>query len=922
MVRSQARLGALLKHANDIVVFADLDGRLVDCNEAAVKAYGYERTELLKLGLADLREPSARERLNGDLARLRAQAVLRMEAQHVRKDGTVFPVEVVANVASAGPDVFIVGVIRDISERRQSEARIQLLNRLLRTISGINQLIVRERTRERLLDEVCRAIVEQGELRMAWVGFTDEQTGWVRPVAWAGLSEDYLRGIRIRWDESPLGRGPTGTAIREGHPVIANDFDNDERLVPWREQARAQGFRASAAFPLTGDGKVLGALNVYATEPGFFGAEIVSLLDELAGDLGFALDAIGAREAQQSSERKLQESEARLRAIYESSADAIGVSKAGTQVMVNPAYAAMFGYERPEDLQGRSILELIAPSSREVVRDLVERRARGEPVPSTYGARGLRRDGSELDMEVRVSTYTHLGELFALVVLRDITERRRAEAALAESEARYRITAEMTGKLVYDYDVASGQVAWQGAISRLTGFTHEEFQAVDIRLWEEMIHPDDRERAIGLLDEAARGDGNYSVRYRFRRKDGSHIHVSDEGVFLKDATGRAVRMFGTMGDVTGEVVLEAQLRQAQKMEAVGNLAGGVAHDFNNLLQAILSLVEVLKAQQDDPARAAERLRELEENVRRGAQFTRQLLLFSRREATKREVLDLNAVLHGAAGMMRRLLRENIAVKLELAPGELPVEADRGQLEQVVANLSLNAADAMPDGGTVAISSGAEERGVWFEVTDTGSGIEESIRDRIFEPFFTTKGSGKGTGLGLSVVHGIVTGHGGSIELTSAVGEGSRFRITLTRAARHRDDSCGLVSEFPDALAAGWGELVLVVEDEPGAREGLREILTLLGYRATAVGSGEEALALPDEPAFDLLLTDVMLPGNPGPEVARLLRERWPALEVILMSGYAEDVAVRRIVTMGHVNFLQKPFDMATLAREIRAALKR
>jgi len=795
-LRTETRLGVLFKHANDIVIFTDLEGRLVDGNEAAVQAYGYTREELLALRLGDLRVPEARAGLAGDLERLRSSQGIRFETRHVRKDGTSFPVEVVANIVRRGPEASIVGVIRDITERQQAAARIQFLNRLLRTISEINQLVVREHLPERLLDGVCRAIVEHGELRMAWVGMADVETGLVRPVAWAGFSEEYLKGITVRFDDTPLGRGPTGTAIREGRPVICNDWEQDDSMAPWRDQARAQGYRASAAFPLGSGGQVSGALNVYATEPDVFVDETVALLVELAADLGFALEA------------------ARVRGAH------------------------------------------------------------------------------------------HL-----------------AERALQESEARYRVTAEMTGKLLYDYDVPSGGITWQGAITRLTGFTAQEFQAVDIKQWEEMIHPDDQEMALRLLEEAAGSDGRYDVRYRFRRKDGSYIWVTDEGVYLRNAAGEPVRMLGTMGDITQEVTLEAQLRQAQKMEAVGNLAGGVAHDFNNLLQAILSVVEVLRTQRDDDRRVAERLQELEENVRRGAQLTRQLLLFSRREATKRETLDLNEALQGATAMLRRLLRENIAITLSLAQGELLVEADRGQLEQIVTNLALNSADAMPAGGTLSITTGKLGNEVWFDVEDTGFGVPEEIRERIFEPFFTTKDTGQGTGLGLAVVHGIVTGHGGRIEVTSQVGRGCRVHISLPVAQRARRGVVHLPAEYPGLPAEGWGERILVVEDEAGARQALCDILALLGYRATAVGSGEAALALPVEPAFDLLLTDVMLPGSPGPEVAKALRERWAGLKVILMSGYAQDEAVRRVVLTGYVRFLQKPFDMATLAREVRRALE-
>jgi len=272
-------------------------------------------------------------------------------------------------------------------------------------------------------------------------------------------------------------------------------------------------------------------------------------------------------------------------------------------------------------------------------------------------------------------------------------------------------------------------------------------------------------------------------------------------------------------------------------------------------------------------------------------------------------------------MLKRLVRANIAVNLELAPGSLPVDADRGQLDQVLMNLTVNASDAMPGGGTLTIRTGADAgQAVWLAVEDTGHGIPAEVRDRIFEPFFTTKGAGKGTGLGLSVVHGIVAQHGGRIEVESTVGRGTKFKVSVPRAGSGEFAAAEEAQVATSDLPLGRGERILVVEDEEIARQGLRDILASLGYVVVAVGSGEEAGALPSDPQYNLLLTDLMLPGVAGPALAAGLKERWPALKVILMSGYTEDEAVRSGVETPVVRFLQKPFDMRTLAREVRAAL--
>ena len=401
------------------------------------------------------------------------------------------------------------------------------------------------------------------------------------------------------------------------------------------------------------------------------------------------------------------------------------------------------------------------------------------------------------------------------------------------------------------------------------------------------------------------------------RADGTEFPIDLSSSVFRDATGEW-RTSMAIRDLTQRATLEAQLRQAQKMEAIGSLAGGVAHDFNNVLQAMLSHVQLLHSQVSDPARVAATAAELEQQVKRGVALTRQLLLFSRRETTKLEALDLNEVVRASAQLLGRLVRENIRFRLELAGGPLAVRADRGQLDQVLMNLVVNAADAMPGGGVLRVGTGRSADGSpWVSVSDTGCGIPEAIRARVFEPFFTTKAPGKGTGIGLAVVRGIVDQHGGAIELESEVGRGTTVRITLQ--AIDAAPAAGPPSG-DKPLPRGRGERVLVVEDERGAREGLAEILTSLGYTVFAAPSGEDAQALPVEPGFDLLLTDLMLPGVAGPELAVEMVGRWPRLRVILMSGYTEDEAVKGRIAAELVRFLQKPFDMVTLAHEVRTAL--
>ncbi len=366
---------------------------------------------------------------------------------------------------------------------------------------------------------------------------------------------------------------------------------------------------------------------------------------------------------------------------------------------------------------------------------------------------------------------------------------------------------------------------------------------------------------------------------------------------------------------------EEELRHAQKMEALGRLAGGIAHDFNNLLQAVQSTLELLRLELADDHHTLPAIDEVLQHVNRGASLARQLLLFARRGVTRPERLVLENFIAESAGFLRRLVRSNIAIECEPAARGLPVSADRGQLEQVLTNLVVNAADAMPGGGRIVLRSGSDSPDtVFLEVADSGTGMPSEVLGKVFEPFFTTKATDRGTGLGLSVVHGIVTAHGGTIEVVSELGAGSCFRITLP----HHDSGA-----FPPVVAhagpaaglnAGRGERVLLVEDDPGIRDVLSDLLTRLGYRVSAAGTAEEAVRLSPEQPFELLLTDVMLPGALGTELAAQLVTRWPDLAVIVMSGYAPDDRLRHDVGTGRVRFLQKPVKLETLSREVREAL--
>jgi two-component system cell cycle sensor histidine kinase/response regulator CckA len=397
----------------------------------------------------------------------------------------------------------------------------------------------------------------------------------------------------------------------------------------------------------------------------------------------------------------------------------------------------------------------------------------------------------------------------------------------------------------------------------------------------------------------------------------------------KDEAGRPQRLHGTIQDITDVRLLEEQLRQAQKLEAIGRLAGGVAHDFNNLLVSILGHSDLLFPSTEKDERQRWHVEEIRKAGKRAESLTRQLLAFGRRQVLQPEVLDLNRILEDLHAFLARLIGEDIDLAMEPADRPVLVEGDAGQIEQVVVNLVANARDAMPSGGRVTLGTGVrtgaasadDDAGRWalLTVRDSGVGMDPETCGRIFEPFFTTKEVGKGTGLGLATVYGIVKQSGGDIRVHSETGEGTTFTVELPAA---RPGSVP-AADADEALAdAGGAESILVVEDDDAVAAVISESLRSKGYGVTRATNGEDALSLLESGAaeVDLVLTDVVMPRMGGRDLVERLRRGWPALKAIYMSGYTDDVRLARREGDEDVAFLQKPFKPSVLTAKVREVL--
>ncbi len=618
------------------------------------------------------------------------------------------------------------------------------------------------------------------------------------------------------------------------------------------------------------------------------------------------------------AEQELGESRARHSATVDAAPDAIiSMDHAGRILEFNPAAERIFGRRR-EDALGRDLAGLVIPPDlRERHRRALEHylasgesRVLGRPVEMP----GLRSDGSTFPVELTIARISSTGAPVFTGFIRDLTERKRAEAALRSIQDRLRTVIDGSNLIVYGLDRDGVYTASAGR--GLSALGRREGEVVGRSVYD--VHRDHPE-ILAHVERCLAGEEftaglelggiSYDAYYRPERNE----------------RGEVVGLFGFATDVTERKRLEVELRHAQKMEAVGRLAGGVAHDFNNLLTVIQGHSQVLLSR--TPSQDVLRLsaEEIQKAVARGAMLTRQLLAFSRKDVSAPETLNLGEVLRGMEDMLQRLIGPDVRLVMRAGSRPLQVRADRGQLEQVLANLAGNARDAMPHGGELAlelshaeVAPGAQVPSVppgsyvVLSVRDQGCGMSAEVQSHLFEPFFTTKEQGRGAGLGLSVVYGIVRQSGGDILVESEPGRGSTFRIFLPRLGGE-----GSVATASPQAGRGNG-MILLVEDEDAVRALAREFLAMFGYETVEARSGEEALALfeREKRSIDLVVTDIIMPGMGGVDLAKKLVSLKPGLRVLLVSGYARDSVEDREFSREGFGFLQKPYTMEDFGRRI------
>jgi two-component system cell cycle sensor histidine kinase/response regulator CckA len=828
-----------------------------------------------------------------------------------------------------------------------SQPAVERLGRLYVASTKVNRALVQSRSREELLTEVVRVLVESAGFAMAFIAWYDPASHELIPVARCGDGALYLERIKMFADDRPEGQGPAGTAFRTRSPYYCNDFLNDPDTLPWRDAAQTSGWRAAAAIPIVMGGEPRGLLSVYSRESGFFGSKEAELLEGIASDLGFGLERLDARARRRQTEAALAENERRLKLAMD--AGGIGTFERDLstgKVVWGGHFERLFGFE-PGGFDGdyASVEGRIHPDDLPFLKQTMNIAA--ETRTSCAGEfRVVRPDGSICWLSGRGEySYSDSGAPAGVHgAVADVSKRKRAERALFKSEELLRQAVLVSHTGIFDHDHLTNYIYASPEQRAIQGWSPDE--PVTLEKYFDSIHVDDRERireAVRRAHDPA-GDGLYDVEHRIVLPDGSIRWTSTRAQTFFAGEGSArhpVRTVGAVRDITEQKQaeeeqkkLEKQLADVQKMESIGRLAGGVAHDFNNMLTVILGYADLAKSKSAPSDAHVKYLEEIEKAGNRSREMVWQLLGFSRRQIITPKPAKLNVLLAEMEMTLARLIGEDVELRFLPEPHLWTTLMDPTQIHQIVLNLVANARDAMPSGGTLTIRTAnielSDEQSrmqvgshpgqyVVMAVSDNGIGMSQETMTHIFEPFFTTKERGKGTGIGLAMVYGIVQQNGGFVSVDSELGKGSTFKIYLPRIAGEGEAQEETAAPPP---AAGAGT-ILLVEDDELVRQVTAAALESIGYTPLVATGPEDALRLCAQPGAEiqLMLTDVVMPGMTGAELQHQARAILPQIKTLFMSGYTSNVIAERGVLKKGVHFIQKPFSIEELRKKVDETLR-
>ena len=892
----------LLFHGNPNPMWVfDLETHaFLEVNEAAIQHYGYSREEFLTKTLADIRQSEKNGRPKTAALDTADRNVIWRQR---RKDGSLIDVEVIWSPIVFGEHFAALTMATDVTERLRIEYRNSIFSKLGHRLSSASTN-----------SEAAMIICEAADALFKWDDFALDLYFAVSDEVFSLLTVTTVEGQRVEIPSSPQ--------PKTANAVVQRVIKKGAELLSSFENKRFSAVTMLA--PIRKGEHVIGLLFVQNHMPGAYTNRDLEVLQTLADQCSGALERVRA-------EQDLRESRQRFRDLFENSPDAIFVEDLdGTVLDVNFAACVLHGLTREQLIGKNTLNDLIPPSRRENARRDFQKLASGKL--SWVGGESLTADGNSTPVEVRAGRVEYNGKPALLLHVRDITERRAAEAAVQSSEMLFRSVWENSVDGMHLTDENGVIIAVNKAYCKLVGMEAEELEG---ELFTIVYAESENPQAIleRHREHFRARAANRKIQHQYTLHNGQVMALEITDSFI-ELHGQPLLLFSLFRDVTTQQRLEEQLRQSQKMEAIGQLAGGVAHDFNNILTVIHGHASLLLSSELEES-ASRSAQQISQAAERAAALTRQLLTFSRRQLIQPRKLDMNKIVGNMTDLLGRLLGEDVSLQLNYCPSPAMVEADVGMMEQVLLNLAVNARDAMPKGGrlTVRISivdldeahvqrhpEARVERFVCVSNTDTGSGIPPENLQRIFEPFFTTKEVGKGTGLGLATVYGIVKQHQGWIEVESIVGKGTTFRIYIPYVG-----SAQAETEKPTTQISirGGTETILLVEDERSVRELVSRVLQKYGYKILPVGNGVEALETWNQHKNDIsmLFTDLVMPDNMnGRELAEKLWAERPGLKVIFTSGYSSDIVGKDFKLEPGLNYLQKPYQPQALALAVRRCL--
>jgi two-component system cell cycle sensor histidine kinase/response regulator CckA len=872
---SEAHRQALLDSALDCIVCADAGAKITEFNVAAEKTFRVTRSQALGKDLVQtILHPAVQHRIRRDFfvpAMLSSADIVgnRLETKCLRADGSEFPAEVTVTQILIDKELTYTVYVRDITARQRAE---ETVIRLAAIVESSQDAIISK-------DLTCRITSwNKGAELMFGYSAGDAIGQDISILAAAGRSREMQRIIE---------------ELKGGH--LIKNFET----VRMAKNGRIIYVSLTVSPVLDSNGSIVGASSI-------------------------ARDITAPKLAEEALRRANETS------IYASPVPIIAADKNTRVTMWNPAAEALFGWSE-EEVVGKP-LPIIPEGEKDAAAELHARLLAGEIVRGVDVLRQTR-DGSTVAIKMSAAPIRDENRKVKGIIgfLTNITDLQRSERALRQAEQKYRAIFENAAEGIYQSTLDGKYIAANPALARMLGFDSPE-ELISSRTNITTQQYVSREAHIDFVKTMTEGGVVQNFEYEAIRKDGKTILVSENARVVRDSAGKILYFEGTVEDITHQRELEHQIRQMQKIEAVGRLAGGVAHDFNNILMAISSYAELLERKLKDPS-TGRYVSEIVKATKRGSSLTDGLLTFSRKQVLSPKVLDLNSLIAEHLKMLARLIPENIELKF-VAGGNLGhVKADPSQVQQVLMNLIINARDAMATGGRLLLQTknaeldgagsshdqGTSAKCVLVSVSDTGCGMDNETMSHIFEPFFTTKEQGKGTGLGLAIVFGIVKQSGGHVSVQSELTKGTTFKVYFPMVEASVERESTEVIKHPST----GSETILLVEDEDGVRNSTAEYLQDAGYTVLTAAGAPEALEVAEQydRPIHLLLTDVIMPFMSGRELAEIMTSVRSETRVVFMSGYSDNLlSTHQILNTKH-RLLRKPFSLESLGQCIREVLE-